>query len=366
MAITNIDCTQDNHSGASNLIALHNPVIFILTVTYTGTPPPDDLYVLIKDILSNTLGNYRCVPYDDVDLVTRRFIFIADEILRSFMQTFEDEIQTDTTIELRDELTKYFTLDFYDPDPLGSASVETVVCVGQVASRQFGQDCNNLEYYQNSAKHYVGIEGYPCYFYCFVDFPLTNVLNVYVDGSLINSLIASDSYSVYRFAYSSIAKGSHTVEFRILTDSYGLHTVDIKEDCNYRVLKYLDKNGEFRFYPFNKYYTENAMPQLLGKTNELITSLLTSQGNENIVGYKNSHRIHLIADGVSQTELDNLKDIWTSPKVYLYIGNTDNQLQDWIKVEIQSSDNPVKWGKNNFNTVELDCILPENFNINML
>jgi len=133
-----------------------------------------------------------------------------------------------------------------------------------------------------------------------------------------------------------------------------------------KILKYLDSNGQYRFYPFNKYYQTTDTPVLIGKSNKLITSILTDQSNTQNVGYKNERILELVAD-VPTNELEKLTDIYTSPRVYLYNGNGVSDIaKDWLEVTIQANESIVKRRKSNSGRIGITVTLPEHFTIKMI
>lgn len=150
----------------------------------------------------------------------------------------------------------------------------------------------------------------------------------------------------------------------VLTTS---HRVMVKEYCGAELLiKYLDSNGQFRYYPFNKYYQKVDNPTLLGKYNKLVTDLLTAQSSERNVGYKNERVIIANAD-VAAVELELLKDLYTSPSVYLYIGNGSNDgYADWLEVTIKSGENANNIRKGNMINISITITLPEYYTITRL
>lgn len=142
-------------------------------------------------------------------------------------------------------------------------------------------------------------------------------------------------------------------------------SIVVKEFCDdSKLLKFLDKNGQYRFYPFNRFYETKDKPKLLGKTSKIIETILNYQSESNIVGYKNERILSLIADSVSESEMLILSDIYTSPKVYLNIGEGD-LIKDWVQVEIKKG-KKVAMRKTKFGTIELDVILPKWFTIKMI
>jgi len=145
-------------------------------------------------------------------------------------------------------------------------------------------------------------------------------------------------------------------------------TVRVKPFCtDYRYLKYLDRNGQYRFYPFNNRWETKDNPKKIGKINQLITNLLDDQGDSKSVGYTKERKLVLVADDVTEDELDFLCDIYTSPRVYLEVGTgATDEAKDWVLVDVSSRDNLVRRKKGNTSKVELTVTLPEWYNITML
>jgi hypothetical protein len=133
-----------------------------------------------------------------------------------------------------------------------------------------------------------------------------------------------------------------------------------------KILKYLDKNGEYRFYPFLSYHKIYDNPSLIGVTNKFITSILNSQTNSQVIGYKNERRLDLTAD-LDEDQLLILSDIYTSPRVYLYIGsNNSDTASDWLEVKVDVKDNIVRRPKFSYGRIDLTITLPEHFTIKMI
>ena len=144
-------------------------------------------------------------------------------------------------------------------------------------------------------------------------------------------------------------------------------TVRVRPFCtNNKLLKYLDKSGRYRFIVFNQFWEMKDNPQLLGKTNKLITSILTDQADARAVGYRNERRLSLTADDVAADELVLISEAFTSPRVYLNIAVTGDDAKDWLEVTIEPVEKLVRTRKGNYSTVNIDVILPEQYNISMI
>jgi hypothetical protein len=164
----------------------------------------------------------------------------------------------------------------------------------------------------------------------------------------------------YRYKVTPSAIGTKTVKFYINGSLASTATIVAKEFCtNFRILKYLDNSGRYRFFPFNDKWQSKDSPSTRGEVNNFITSILNSQTGAKQIGYKNDRTISLTAGNVSADELEKLSDIYTSPRVYLYVGTgTTDLIQDWILVTV-SGDNIGRRKKNKFGKVTIDVKLPE-------
>lgn len=143
--------------------------------------------------------------------------------------------------------------------------------------------------------------------------------------------------------------------------------VVIKDFCtNNKLIKYLNKNGQYRFYTFNRFWESSDKPKEIGRSNKIITSLFNSQSSESTIGYKNERTIEMTAENVSQSELDILSDLWVSPKVYLYIGSGSDLESDWLEVSISTKDTITRIRKGGTKDITITVLLPEWYSITLL
>lgn len=172
----------------------------------------------------------------------------------------------------------------------------------------------------------------------------------------------------YRYKLDNLPEGESTISFYVNGALAVTHSIVTKPFCiGSKIIKYLDKDSQYRLYPFNKYYEERINAKLIGKTNEFITSILTAQTNEKNIGYKSTKVLSLVADAVSDAELTLLSQLIDSPRVYLYIGTgTSDEAKDWILVTVVSGDNVTKRRKANFGKFSIDIELPEHYTVSMV
>jgi len=170
------------------------------------------------------------------------------------------------------------------------------------------------------------------------------------------------------YRYKITPSANQNVEMYIDNILTSTKSIEVRAYCDEsKRLKFLNKDGQYRFATFNRFYETKDKPKEIGRANKIISSLLSSQSDTESIGYKNDKTISLTADDISQTELLVLKDLWTSPRVFLYVGDgvTDTE-EDYIQVEVKVK-NPInRISKGSFIDIKLDVILPRHYTINML
>jgi len=173
--------------------------------------------------------------------------------------------------------------------------------------------------------------------------------------------------SIGYYRYKTIADTEKVINWTVNYINVASKTVKPIDYCDGGlILKYLDRNGQYRFYPFNSYYEKRDNPKLIGKVNKFITNIKTDQSGENSIGYNNERQIFANAD-VTNEELEKLTDIYTSPRVYLYIGDgTTDIVSDWLAVEIQVQNSIVKRSRGNTGRIDITITLPTHYSITMI
>jgi hypothetical protein len=170
MAVTSITISQTNKTGNVDLLAVHNPLVFLVDVAYTSAAP-ETLYVELQDELGDEIETFAAIPYSDVGSI-RTFAFIADDILRSYMESYADFESPVGTLEHVPNQTKQYGLRFYI-DAI-EATVEFVACH---AARQFGEDPAMEDIYTNDDDTYYGASGKPVYAYIYNN-STTNLITI--------------------------------------------------------------------------------------------------------------------------------------------------------------------------------------------
>lgn len=170
------------------------------------------------------------------------------------------------------------------------------------------------------------------------------------------------------YRYKAVFNSDSDVNLYINQEIVATKSVKVRPVCDeFKIIKYLNKDGQYRFFNFNRFWESRDKPREIGRANKIITSLLDTQSSSSSIGYKNDKTITVYADDVSQEELILLVDLWTSPRVYLYMGDgTTYDISDWVEVSIKSKDNLNRIKKGGYQDLFMDIILPEHYTINML
>lgn len=145
-------------------------------------------------------------------------------------------------------------------------------------------------------------------------------------------------------------------------------SIEVRDYCDgMKILKYLNNEGQYRVFNFNRFWESKDKTKEIGSSNKIITSLLTSKAPTRSVGTKNTRTISLMADDVSQAQLDILQDLWVSPRVYLYVGDHMTfEDSDWILVIVKANNPISKIRKSNYTDISIEVTLPEWYSITML
>ena len=87
---------------------------------------------------------------------------------------------------------------------------------------------------------------------------------------------------------------------------------------------------------------------------------MTSQSDSRNIGYNNSRTITLVADSVSNEEMEILSSLFLSPSVYLYNGSggDDDFDKSWLMVTVKG-DGIIKQTKKHSRKVTVEVTLPE-------
>ena len=196
MPLSLIEISQDNIYNDSDLMPVHSTLVFLVDVTYSGSIP-EYIYCDVYNEDSELLGTFKCIPNRDKTLTKREFAFVADEVLRGFMNSYDDFVQSDYSFVSVPDITKFFTLTFRDPGAIASSVSQEIMAVHGAA--QFGSNPNLDTVYNNETDTYYTAEGQPIYIY-FYNNDATNTVTV--EDQSLQTVYAVD-YLVENYADAS-------------------------------------------------------------------------------------------------------------------------------------------------------------------
>jgi len=184
MAIESITIQQDNKHGIVDLLAVHNPLVFLVDVKY-NSEAAETLYVELQDEDTDVLETFVAIPYsDNAATSTRTFAFIASNILKAYMNNFDDFESPERTLEHVANITQVFTLRFYAETFEASVTFTAIH-----AARQFGERVSLDAIFDNENETYYAAKGKPVYVY-FYNANEGNILTI--DSETPDELAALD------------------------------------------------------------------------------------------------------------------------------------------------------------------------------
>lgn len=170
--------------------------------------------------------------------------------------------------------------------------------------------------------------------------------------------------SLYRYKIASATAGRFPVFFKRDGVTVAAQCVEFKPFCaGGKILKFMDRNGLYRFFPFNEYWEESFKPDMIGETEYSIDSLRTAQSGTRNIGYENSKELNLVAYDVTASELAILEDLFVSMRVYLYIGTTGDAPADWLLVTVTSGNNISRRRRGSLGKIDVTVKLPEQYTV---
>ena len=310
--------------------AVHNPVNFEITKPSAGAPAWLDIAIEMDGSL---VGTYKAHPWR-VDGSNTIYLFSADEPIRQYMPAIDDYVSQINSAALVQNMQARVVIKERTPGTAVYNEVATFIAVN--ASRQIGLSGESLlDLLQNNEPPYVFVQGQPGYLYW------------YDNGFYREKMLLTQNTTITR------AGKAKTVEVLPYCDG------DV-------ILKYLDRNGMYRFYKFSRFYRREIEPEPIGSIENFFGSLSAAQGYKKNIGYRSQEELTVKAVAVPARHMESLKDIYTSPRVYMHIGVLgDDNTSDWVLVDVEG-DGMIKHNRRQFNDIELTILPPANNEITML
>lgn len=310
--------------------SVHNPVNFEIVKPSAGAPAWLDIAI---EMDSSLVGTYKAHPWriDNGNII---YLFSADEPIRQYMPAIDDYASQINSAAQVQNIQARVVVKERAPGTPEYTEVSRFVAVN--AARQIGLAGESLlDLLQNNEPPFVFVQGQPGYLYW------------YDNGFYREKMMLTQNTTITRAGKAK--------------------TVEVLPHCEGDViLKYLDRNGMYRFYKFSRFYRREIEPELIGSIENIFGSLSTAQGYKKNIGYRSQDELTVKAVAVPSRHMENLKDIYTSPRVYMHIGALgDDNASDWLLVDVEG-DGMIKHNRRQFNDVELTVQPPANNEITML
>ena len=170
--------------------------------------------------------------------------------------------------------------------------------------------------------------------------------------------------SLYRYKITSATAGRFPVFFKRDGVTVAAQCVNFKPFCTGgKILKFMDRTEFYRFYPFNEFWEERFSPDEIGNVEYQIDSLRSAQSGTRSLGYGVKKEMSLVAYDVTGDELLILQDLFSSMRVYLYIGTTGDAPADWLLVRVVSGNNISRRRRGANGRFDVTIELPEQYTV---
>lgn len=129
----------------------------------------------------------------------------------------------------------------------------------------------------------------------------------------------SGKVGYYRYKITNLRPGTYLYKWTVDGEVKCISKVVVKPKCDESVyVKYLDRYGMYRFILFNSYWQRSESTSSLGEVESV-----NSYGQISSLGSDLSEVYTLTAENVTPEELAVYGDIYSSPNIYMKIGDGD-------------------------------------------
>lgn len=310
--------------------AVHNPVNFEITKPTASGPAWLDISIEME---GRQVGTYKAHPWR-VDGSDTIYLFSADEPIRQYMPAIDDYASQINSPAPVQNMQARAVVKERTPGTVVYNEVATFIAVN--AARQIGLAGESLlDLLQNNEPPFVFVQGQPGYLYWYDN-------RFYREKMMLTQ-------------NTTITRGGKAKAVEVLPHCDG----DV-------ILKYIDRNGMYRFYKFSRFYRREIKPELIGSIENVFGSLASGQGYKKNIGYRSQEELTVKAVAVPAHHMEALKDIYTSPRIYMHVGALgSDDASDWVLVDVEG-DGMIKHNRRQFNDIELTILPPANNEITML
>jgi len=328
--------------------------------------PNNTFWANLKSFISPILRNYA----DDIDPST-----IDETDINNFIFDW-------SRVFLNEEIN--FTITFAD-STTETASVTPFIVLGaeQIYNYKRLETVENLESFilsplkrNTSERFYLKYwDGYP-FDFCISRniFTLDTTQNLTNITNGITSPDFSTPYNINRIFISNGDTNASLEDYLPLVIGYNeIKTNDdnyidlykIKSDCGVYI-KWLNNNGGgYNYWLFNRQNKIDKTIRTLGIINNDFYNKEDTISQTRQQGKTSKDTQTVQADSLNVFDIDLIKGILTSPKVYLFTGErfTKNSFNDWLEIDIKNSRVNIKDPKNSTNNINIQFEMPNEYNI---
>ena len=335
-------------------------------------PLPDNTFWFnFKNYLSSQLNDYA----DDVDLTVNSVDI--DSFVKDWTKVLYNEdvvfniTFSDTTVET-DTVTPYVLLGSEQP-----YNYKKGVTID-------GNDSiilSPIKLSSNNRHHLKYWNGYP------FDIPYTmprgvtsqtqtieNLTNAIVSPDIlfpqeVNRLVISDGDTTQSLElYLPLVVGYNELKFQSNGEPKSNFVELTKEPAGCGVyIKWLNQYGGYNYWLFNEFYRVDERTKSLGSINNDFYNLEDTISQSKQLGKQSLDTWTIFSDDLTPNDMNVVRGILTSPKVYLFTGIrfAQNNFNDWLEVNLKTSSANIKQAREDKNEIKISIELPNDYNIKL-
>ena len=197
---------------------------------------------------------------------------------------------------------------------------------------------------------------------------ITNLTNGITSPSIlfpqeVNRLVISDGDTTQTLElFLTLVNGLNELE---LDNTY----IDLyKEPAGCGVyMKWINQSGGYSYWLFNEFYQIDANVSTMGSINNDFFNLADTISQSKQLGKDSGDTWTIFSDDLSPNDMNIVRGILSSPKVYLFTGVrfSINNFNDWLEVDMQTRGSNIKQSRESKNEIKLNIGLPNDYNIKL-
>ena len=132
-------------------------------------------------------------------------------------------------------------------------------------------------------------------------------------------------------------------------------------------VKWLNQYGGYNYWLFNEFYQVDERTKSLGSINNDFYNIEDTISQSKQLGKDSADTWTIYADALKPNDMNVLRGILTSPKIYLFTGIrfAQNNFNDWLEVNLKTTSATVKEPREDQTDIKLQIELPNDYNIKL-